>query len=173
VLKSDKWGWVLTKGTELGASRFAPVLAQRSISVVEGDRAATKTERWQGLVTAAAKQCERWTIPRVDRPRPLADALRDLGPKGSSEERLLFLERSAAAAREPARRPERLFLAVGPEGGWSEEEQELFLRAGFRLASLGPRILRAETAATAALSVVLGALGELGHVGLTADGGRA
>ncbi|MBI5441211.1 MAG: 16S rRNA (uracil(1498)-N(3))-methyltransferase [Deltaproteobacteria bacterium] len=164
VLKGEKWAWVLSKGTELGARRFVPVLAERSVSVVEGDRAAAKSDRWQGIATAAAKQCERALVPRDDPPRPLAEVLETLGAPAPGEERLVFVERRTAAAPARRRAAERFYLAVGPEGGWSESEKENLVRAGFEPASLGSRILRAETAATAALALVLGAAGELGDL---------
>jgi 16S rRNA (uracil1498-N3)-methyltransferase len=171
VLKGEKWEWVLSRGTELGASRFVPVRAERSVSAPDS----SKADRWQGIATAAAKQCERARIPRVDPPRPLAEVLGALGPKAAGEERFVFLERRAAARSRAERAADRFTLAVGPEGGWSESEVERLVGAGFVPATLGPRILRAETAATAALALVLGASGELGdiHVACSRDGERA
>lgn len=161
VLKGDRWTWLLEKGTELGVSRFSPVLSRYTIAASGTERSPQRRARWTALALAAAKQCERGAIPTVDDPEELGTFLGRLGPPSPLEARLVCLERSTAEALSLPCRPERVTVAVGPEGGWSREEVEAFRRAAFHPVSLGPRLLRAETAAVAAVVWVLGRWGDL------------
>jgi 16S rRNA (uracil1498-N3)-methyltransferase len=166
ALKAEGWSLLLTKGTELGATRFLPVQAERSVSTIEPGEAEGKLARWRGLARAAAKQCERGRIPEVVSPLPLGALLAGLGPAGRAERRLALVERSARQGALRLQGVEKLCLAVGPEGGWALPERRALLEAGFEAVSAGPRILRAETAALAALAWAASALGELGDLSL-------
>jgi 16S rRNA (uracil1498-N3)-methyltransferase len=153
--KGEKWEWVLQKGTELGASAFVPVTAERSLMQLTPERSRARVERWRKVVEEAARQCGRADVPHLPGPLALPQALRELAP-GT---RLLVLdEQEVNAGFRPlleALSPEApLALAVGPEGGWSRKEVALMRQAGGQPVRFGERILRTETAALAALAAV-------------------
>ncbi len=155
ILKSDKMDLVVQKSTELGVSRIVPVVAERSQV-----RHTRKGERWRKVAREASRQSFRTSVPEVDEPQSMADFF------GSADgfEGFIFWEGGGSSLRdarlEPSPRP--LVVAVGPEGGFTEEEVALAGRKGLEAKSLGDRILRAETAAIAGLAVVQFLLGELG-----------
>jgi 16S rRNA (uracil1498-N3)-methyltransferase len=161
--KGEKLELVIQKGTELGAAAFAPAFAARSVVKLDGPRAQERTRRWQAIAEEAARQCGRADVPVVHPPRPLVEAVRALGPA-----RVLVLdeeEKSAllGEAHEMAAPEDALALVVGPEGGLSREEvAALVASAGAIPVSLGPLVLRTETAALAALAVLRHLDGELG-----------
>lgn len=148
VLKGERMDLVVQKATELGAARIVPVLAERCVG---GERASKREVRWRRIALEAAKQCERALVPAIDEPGPLASIL--TAPDGPL---VVFVERS----NETVTRLEILgslaavTVLVGPEGGWTERERKAMREAGAIEASLGPHVLRAETAAIAALAVV-------------------
>lgn len=172
LLKAGHWDYALEKGTELGAVSFVPLLTPRTVVLLhEVERARAKQDRWGRVVMAAAKQCGRADLPAVREPRQFRDVIRELKGKG-----LLLLawegkKGSAAgdtlgpALREAGRArgsgPLDVHLFVGPEGGFTEEEVELAEAEGATVFGLGPRVLRAETAAAAALAIVQYELGGL------------
>jgi len=172
LLKASHWDYALEKGTELGAASFTPLLTPRTVVLLgEVERAKTKAERWARVVMAAAKQCGRAELPPVREPKAFRDAIRACkdqglvllaweGMKGAVASASL---RSALADADKKRGAAALdvHLFVGPEGGFSEEEVELAEAEGAILFGLGPRVLRAETAAAAALTVVQYELGAL------------
>jgi 16S rRNA (uracil1498-N3)-methyltransferase len=160
--KGDKMDWVVQKATELGVARIVPVSTARAVRRSLDARAATQRQRLLKIVREAARQCGRSDVPEVCPVLPLADAL-----AGASSDplRLLFWEdarTSKLRERMPAERPAAATLAIGPEGGFSEEEVEAARGLGFQIVGLGPRTLRAETAAIAALAIVGYVLGDLG-----------
>jgi 16S rRNA (uracil1498-N3)-methyltransferase len=150
VFKFDHMEWGIEKATELGVSRITPVIARRTEKHLA--QAATKrVERWRRIVREAAQQSRRSDVPAVDDPVTLKSAL-----EGTDAGRKLLLaeteqENSLRAALVDGVRS--VALAIGPEGGWTAEEMKLFEAAGWKSVTLGPRILRAETAAIAALAV--------------------
>jgi 16S rRNA (uracil1498-N3)-methyltransferase len=150
IIKSDHYEWGLEKLTELGAARITPVIARRTEKHL-ALAAAKRVERWRRIALEAAKQSRRSDLPQVDDPLPLKQAL----ALTSSATKLLLAETeqetSIAAAVKDA--TGEIALAIGPEGGWTAEEIQLFSDNGWRHITLGPRILRAETAAIAALSI--------------------
>jgi 16S rRNA (uracil1498-N3)-methyltransferase len=159
VLKGEKMDWVVQKACELGAAMLIPVFARRSVPRLEGTRASERTARWQRIADAAAAQCERPVLMRVEAPYPLADALDSL-----PQPTLLLHERdgqSLSAVRAALGPTAQLGLLVGPEGGWDPIEAEVLVAAGTIPVRLGPRILRAETAATVALALAQSLWGDL------------
>lgn len=156
--KGDRWPWILEKGTELGVTCFAPLRSRRTVGGQDGK---DRTERWAAVAAAAAKQCERALLPEVLPPADLEAFLQGLGPPPAGEARLACVERSAEPAPWPEALPQRVLLAVGPEGGWAPDEVTALEGAGFLSLSLGPRILRAETAAVAALVRIQALWGDL------------
>ncbi len=142
LLKRDATDLVVRQATELGVARICPVLARRS----QGER--VNLERLRAIAIEAAEQCERLTLPAIDAPEPLA-ALLAAWPRG--RRLVALLERAPAAGIRPA--AGAAGLLVGPEGGFAPEEiAELRCHDFIDPASLGPRILRAETAAIAGLA---------------------
>ncbi|MGI4852830.1 MAG: RsmE family RNA methyltransferase [Janthinobacterium lividum] len=152
VFKFDHLEWGIEKATELGAARITPVLARRTEKHL-AQAAAKRVERWRRIVREAAQQSRRTDVPEVDDPTTLKLAL-----QGSDEPVKLLLaeteeQNTLRAALEAAPANDAIALAIGPEGGWAAEEMQLFQDSGWQHVTLGPRILRAETAAIAALAV--------------------
>ena len=154
IIKFDHYEWGLEKATELGAARITPVLARRTDKHL-AQAAAKRLERWRKIAREAAQQSRRSDVPEIDAPQPLRAAVSLV----NAQTKLLLAEteqtNTLAAALQTAddARSKELAFAVGPEGGWAAEEMQLFTDSGFRHVTLGPRILRAETAALCALSI--------------------
>ena len=150
IIKFDHYEWGLEKLTELGAARITPVIARRTEKHL-AHAAAKRVERWRRIALEAAKQSRRSDLPHVDDPLSLKQALTQV----NAPAKLLLAETEqenplAAALKDVTG---EIALAIGPEGGWTAEEMKLFSESGWQHITLGPRILRAETAAIAALSV--------------------
>ncbi len=157
--RGEKGDWIVQKGTELGVSRLVPWQAERSVVRLEPERAAERARRWRRIAEEAARQCGRADVPEVAVPGPLAGALE--APPGFV--RIAFHAGTGASLAEVAGGGARGFLAVvGPEGGLTDREVEACLGAGCALATLGPRVLRAETAAIAAAALLQHLAGDLG-----------
>lgn len=165
VYKFDHMEWAIEKATELGVAAIAPVIARRTEKHL-AQAAAKRAERWRRIAHEAAQQSRRSDVPIVFDPAPLATRVRAASEAINTDDGATHLvlaeqertttlrhalkEALAAAGTEmPA-----LEIAIGPEGGWAPAEEALFDANGWRAVSLGPRILRAETAAIAALAVV-------------------
>jgi 16S rRNA (uracil1498-N3)-methyltransferase len=158
VYKFDRMEWALEKATELGVAAVAPVIARRTEKHLA--RAAEKrVERWRRIAHEAAQQSRRSDLPVIHDPVILAERVR----AASTATRIVLAEQERTTtlryALDEVLRQEKaempvLEIAIGPEGGWAPEEEALFDANGWRAVSLGPRILRAETAAIAALAVV-------------------
>ena len=158
VYKFDCMEWAMEKATELGVAAVAPVIARRTEKHL-ALAAEKRAERWRRIAHEAAQQARRSDTPIIHDPAPLTARVRAASAATrivlAEQERTTTLrnliEEAVAAAKEemPA-----LEIAIGPEGGWAPSEEALFDANGWRAASLGPRILRAETAAIAALAVV-------------------
>ncbi len=152
IIKFDHYEWGLEKLTELGAARITPVIARRTEKHL-ALAAAKRVERWRRIALEAAKQSRRSDLPQVDGPLPLKQALAQI----NAPTKLLLAEteqeNTIAAALKESELPGGIALAIGPEGGWTAEEMALFSETGWQHITLGPRILRAETAAIAALSI--------------------
>jgi 16S rRNA (uracil1498-N3)-methyltransferase len=152
VLKSDRFEWLLQKGTELGVVAFQPLLTRRTVAVAHGALGEGKLERWRRIVTEAAEQSGRCVVPRVWPPAPLEATLAATTPS------VLLWEGErvrpfTAALREAAGGGGTVRLLVGPEGGFEPQEAAAAATAGAFSATLGPRILRSETAALAAVAL--------------------
>jgi 16S rRNA (uracil1498-N3)-methyltransferase len=158
VYKFDRMEWAIEKVTELGVAAMAPVTAQRTEKHLV-QAAEKRAERWRRIVHEAAQQSRRSDVPLVLQPAPLAERVRAASNSVrivlAEQERTTTLRRLIEEAVEAAgEEMPALEIAIGPEGGWSPAEEALFDANGWRAATLGPRILRAETAAIAALAVV-------------------
>ena len=156
VFKFDHMEWAIEKATELGVGRITPVLARRTEKHL-AVAAAKRVERWRRIALEASKQSRRTTVPEIADPVGLKQALE----QERSPTRILLSETeqgttlTAALANTKASTEESdTALAVGPEGGWTPEEMALFTQHQWQPVTLGPRILRAETAAIAAIAIV-------------------
>jgi 16S rRNA (uracil1498-N3)-methyltransferase len=159
--KGERWDDVLEKGTELGVGGFRPLYTARSVPQIAAARLDKRLQRWRGKLRAALKQCERGRLPRLMEPVALERCLQQLGPPDAGELRLVLAERSTGEPWPAAAAVRTVRLAVGPEGGWSEEERARLQGAGFRATSLGPRILRTDTAALAGAALIMQRWGDL------------
>jgi 16S rRNA (uracil1498-N3)-methyltransferase len=150
-IKRGRTDWLVEKATELGAARLVPVLTQRTIV----DR--LNLERLRAHSVEAAEQCERTALPELAEPARLTALLRDW-PAGRT---LYFADEAGGEPLAAAARPGPAALLIGPEGGFTDEERSaISALAGAKPVSLGPRILRADTAAIAALALWMGAAGD-------------
>ena len=160
VSRGERMDYTVQKAVELGVADIVPVLTERSVVKLDADKGRKKQEHWQAVVIGACEQSGRVRVPEVHAPMSFAallDASRSTGMK-------LLLDPLAPKAAKDFSAPAdgRVLLLVGPEGGLSENERSLALKAGFQGIRLGPRILRTETAALVALSLLQSAWGDLG-----------
>jgi len=162
VYKFDRMEWAIEKATELGVAAIAPVIARRTEKHL-AQAAQKRVERWRRIAHESSQQARRSDIPVIDDPVTLATRVRAATVATrivlAEQERTTTLRHAVDEAIEAARTETPAFeIAIGPEGGWAPEEEALFDANGWRAVSLGPRILRAETAGIAALAVIASAL---------------
>lgn len=149
ISKGERFDLVLQKATELGVSEITPLFSERTEVKWKADREDRIRERWQKIIINACEQCYRNRIPRLHEPLSLEELL-----QRESSERKLILHPGAVAREDEGARPRSVCLLVGPEGGFSDVEVDSARQRGFAPLSLGPRILRTETAPLAALSIL-------------------
>ena len=158
VYKFDHMEWAIEKATELGVIAIAPVIARRTEKHL-AQSAAKRVERWRRIAHEAAQQSRRSDVPVIQDPLVLSERVREISNStrivlAEQERSLSYAKRSQEAIERSRGGDAYVEIAIGPEGGWAPEEEALFDANGWRAASLGPRILRAETAAIAALALV-------------------
>ncbi|HTW65568.1 MAG TPA: RsmE family RNA methyltransferase [Bryobacteraceae bacterium] len=152
LIRFERFEWIIEKATELGVEQIVPIEAERT---EKGLRSAAEKRvvRWSRIAREASEQSRRARLPEIGAAMGLADAL-----KIEAGYRYLLEEAEApdmlSALPSAKRRGDRVALLLGPEGGWTDRERELIASAGWCAVSLGPEILRAETAAIAALAIV-------------------
>jgi len=156
LIKLSRFEWMLEKGTEIGVSEFTPILTSRSeaknFSAFSG-----KTARALKIAKEAAEQCERGLIPKINEIK----SFEEMAERGGSN--FIFLDRSGvsiSSTRQKFSSPigknrENIFILVGPEGGWTIEEINRVREKDIAIVSLGPRVLRSETAAIVASAILL------------------
>ena len=144
--KSDAMDLIVQKTTELGASAIVPVYTEFSVVSLDTDRAERRVERWRKIAQAACEQCGRHVPPAIAEPEELARCLDGLA---DGDARLALDPNSTARLGDAARDPRRVVAAVGPEGGFGADDWRRLDAARFARIGLGPRVLRAETAALA------------------------
>jgi 16S rRNA (uracil1498-N3)-methyltransferase len=153
LIKPAKFEWILQKATELGVHEIIPVKTRRSEIQIPHNKIASRCERWNRIVREASRQCGRFSAPKVRPPLDYADMLQC--EELSGFHKLLFYENAAGLWRpEEVGASNGIVLCTGPAGGWGDGEIEKAREAGYHIFSLGPWILRAETAAVAAVSIV-------------------
>ena len=157
--KSDKMEWIVQKSVELGVSEITPVFTKRCVSRPDEKSMQKKLERYQKISLEAAKQSGRACVPVVYKAVPLQEALSQMQESILS---LCFYERAELPLKDTLSGAfQSVSILIGSEGGFEEWEAEQANEAGCRLVSLGPRILRCETAPLAALSAIMYASGNL------------
>lgn len=147
--EADKMDWIIQKATELGVAWVQPVICERSVVRLSGDRAARREAHWRRVAIAAAEQCGRTRVPDV---RPTLGFMSWIAAPADTPRWVLARDGAPIASHPPA--PSPMELLVGPEGGLAERELGLALDRGCEPVSLGPRVLRTETAPLAALSAI-------------------
>ncbi len=153
VFKFDRMEWAIEKCTELGVARIIPVIARRT-EVHLASAAAKRAERWQRIAKQASEQSRRSTPLVIQQPLKLNEAI-DV----EASLRIVLSEvEKEVMLKDLLHYISSVALALGPEGGWAQEELELFQKSGWIPASLGPTILRAETAAIAATAIAISEL---------------
>jgi 16S rRNA (uracil1498-N3)-methyltransferase len=150
IFKFDRMEWAIEKCTELGVTKIIPVIARRTDSHLAG-AAVNRVERWQRIAREASEQSRRIAPPEIADPTKLNDVVSIPG-----EIRIVLAESETQVALKEAagNGSGDLVLAIGPEGGWTNDELSSFANAGWISASLGKTILRVETAAIAAMAIV-------------------
>ncbi len=157
IFKFDRMEWAIEKCTELGVSKILPLIAHRTDAHL-GSAAGKRVERWRRIALQAAEQSRRASPPEISEPIKLRDALAITGKhrivlsESEQEQRLRDLLSPGTNAD--------AVLAIGPEGGWTEDELQLLRQNGWASATLGTTILRAETAAIAATALAISMLNE-------------
>ena len=146
---NERMDWLVEKATELGVASIQPLVAERSVLRLSGERAQKKQAHWQAIAIAACEQCGRNRVPIVHAVQPLAGWLATQGDAGW----MLSLAAGSTALR-AQEAAAHLTLLSGPEGGLAPAEEQAALARGWKPVHLGPRVLRAETAPLAALAVL-------------------
>lgn len=163
--KADKMEFIVQKCIELGVTEIVPVITERSISKINTDKDANaKVSRWQKIALEAAKQCNRGIVPSVGMPVRFSDAVNIAANKDLSI--IPYEKESTAGFKDIASVCSNITTAsifIGPEGGFTEQEIEKAEDRGVRKITLGPRILRTETAGMVALSLMMYELGDVSN----------
>ena len=149
ITANERMDWLVEKATELGVASITPLVAERSVLKLKGERAEKKLAHWQGVAVAAAEQCGRNRVPTVHAAVTLSEWLKKAPP---GERWVLSLSEGTRPLSEMAG-TDTVTVLSGPEGGLSPAEETAALAAGFAPVTLGPRVLRAETAPLAVLAV--------------------
>lgn len=151
-LKENKMDDLVRHLTELGMNRWIPVICERAIARPDEHRMRERVRRWETIAIEAMKQCGRAKMPEINGMQTFREVLLSAG---EYDRRIIFWENETTPLlSQNIRNPQRVLLMLGPEGGFTNEEIEDARHAGFESLSLGPRILRAETAALAACTLV-------------------
>lgn len=157
IPKSDKLEMIIQKAVELGVSEIIPVKTKRVVVKIEEKKISTKVNRWNAIAESAAKQSKRSIIPKVLEPQSIDNALeivKDFGVKLIPYENAECIEKTREIL-ESMDKTKNIAVFIGPEGGFEEEEVERIKHSGFKVITLGKRILRTETAGLAILSNIM------------------
>ncbi|WP_151637217.1 16S rRNA (uracil(1498)-N(3))-methyltransferase [Noviherbaspirillum aerium] len=157
--EGSKMDWIVEKAVELGATAIQPIAAQRSVVRLNAERAEKKLLHWRGIIEAAAEQCGRNRVPHMCAPVSFSDWV----GRQDLHQRILLSPRAGQSLSDWARHhpPQAVSLMVGPEGGFTEQEESIAADHGVLLLSIGKRVLRTETAGLAALAGINALWGEI------------
>lgn len=159
ISSGDRMEFTLQKGVEMGVSVFQPLMTERSIVKLAGDRADKRLARWQEIIVSACEQCGRNSIPEV---LPILTLKQWLAAKPDGDAHLVLSPLGTQRLADIATAPGKAWLMAGPEGGLSAAEEAAAIAGGWTPLKLGPRILRTETAALAAAAAMQTVWGDYG-----------
>lgn len=154
--RGEKMDWVVQKSVELGVAAIRPILSERSEVRPDGE-GSRRMRRWREIVIGACEQCGRTLLPRLDSPAPVDQVRTD------ASTRIVLDPAAQSALADCPIAEDSVALAVGPEGGFGDRDLADLLASGFRRASFGSRVLRAETASVAAVTALQVLHGDLGR----------
>jgi 16S rRNA (uracil1498-N3)-methyltransferase len=157
LARGEKMDWVLQKATELGVSRIAPVVTERTEVKLDADRADRRLQHWRGVAASACEQCGRAHLPQIEEPLALHSFLAKAKAPGHL---ILALDPDGEHSLSTLPAFDSLSLVIGPEGGLSPRDLDQLRAAGAQGLRLGPRILRTETAGIAALAALQAQCGD-------------
>jgi len=162
--KKDKFELVIQKATELGVARIVPIITKRTIVNIDSEKSGKKLERWNKIAQEACKQSGRAYVPQISEPVNFKTVLCELKAELSLMPYEAETEKSLKQALKSFKisKPKSIGIFIGPEGGWDEEEVTMAVKKDIISVTLGPRILRTETASLAVLALILYELGDLG-----------
>lgn len=156
---NDRMDWLVEKATELGVASIQPLMTERSVLRLSGERAEKKVAHWQSVAVAACEQCGGNRVPVIHEVMGLSAWIKAHSTGNTGQALLLSLRPGTQGLRDAVSVPSAAAASItflsGPEGGLSPAEEEAALACGFAPVTLGPRVLRAETAALTALAALL------------------
>ena len=157
--EGSKIDWIIEKAVELGAAALQPIAAQRCVVRLSAERAAKKLEHWRGIAASAAEQSGRNRLLHVGEPVDFHEWI----SQRNLHSRIMLSPRAEQSLSDWARHhpPQAVALLIGPEGGFTEQEEQAAIKHGVQPLSIGPRVLRTETAALAALAALNAVWGEI------------
>jgi 16S rRNA (uracil1498-N3)-methyltransferase len=159
ISRGERMDFVVQKATELGVKRISPVLTEYGVVKLDAARAEKRRDHWQSVAASACEQSGRTRVPLIDAPMSLKDWF---GNKPTEVDAELILTPGATTSLASIAQPQtKVCVLIGPEGGFSQAEYEDAEITGFTAVSLGPRVLRTETAAVATLTVMQSLWGDL------------
>jgi len=162
-LKDKKMDLLVRHLTEIGIFRWIPVVTERSIPQPDNKRMLSRTQRWKTIANEAVKQCKRSIPPNIDTPLSFHKAVEQ---NNSADLKIIFFENETIPIKRSVvpegQTPSEIMIMLGPEGGFSQKEVEFAKASGFITASLGPRILKAETASISACTIIQYLFGDMG-----------
>ncbi len=156
ISKGDRMEFTIQKSVELGVAEITPIWAERCEVKLKGERLTKKVEHWQSIAASACEQCGRNVVPKINSPMSLDQWLEE-----RNEEIKITLHHRANADLRTIKAPTNAALLIGPEGGLTEREIKESESSGFKSITLGPRVLRTETASLAVLSLMQYQWGDL------------
>jgi 16S rRNA (uracil1498-N3)-methyltransferase len=149
VSRGDRMDWVLQKATELGVTKIIPLVTERTEVKLGGERADKKMEHWQQIIISACEQCQRNLLPELSEPKNYSDWIREC----NAELKFVLHHRDSKGLPKD-KTTSSVALLIGPEGGLDDDEIAQAIAQNFSPLTLGPRVLRTETAPVAAISLV-------------------
>lgn len=164
LLKGEKMDFVVQKNTEIGMSKLIPLITERTVVNPSDQKINNKIKRWEKIAEAASKQCMRPDIPSIGQVMRFNEAI--INSKRHEKKLILWELEETASLKHVLKNVNRsihhIAILIGPEGGFTEDEVRNAVKAGFQPISLGPRILRSETASLAVCSIIMYELGDIG-----------
>jgi 16S rRNA (uracil1498-N3)-methyltransferase len=162
-LKDKKMDILVRHLTEIGVTKWIPVISERSVPHPDKNRMTSRMKRWETIANEAVKQCRRPIPPEICKPLLFDEAV---SKNSDVDLKIIFFENETIpltkSLADPAKNPSKIMIMLGPEGGFSQKEVEMAKNNGFISASMGPRILKAETASISACTLVQYLFGDMG-----------